>query len=198
MKRILICDDHLLFAQCLQELILQREPKSGIVLSRNVIELEIALNTMDFDVVILDVNLREEDSFSFLEKNRELFRTTKVIVLTGFYEEYLIRRAIRLGVKYFFHKDIDHTILLSTIFSDLQDEYLPQISPNDELIVSLTNQEKNIIRLVLKGKQSKEIALDLNISKSTVDTHRRNINRKLNLSGTGDLILWAYENRVEV
>jgi len=52
----------------------------------------------------------------------------------------------------------------------------------------ISNRERDIIRLLVLNKNSKEIAQKLNISPNTVDTHRRNILKKLNLSSTGELI----------
>jgi DNA-binding CsgD family transcriptional regulator len=53
---------------------------------------------------------------------------------------------------------------------------------------SLSNRERDVIRLLTINKSSKEIAEDLNISPNTVDTHRRNILKKLNISSTGELV----------
>ncbi|MBT8254285.1 MAG: LuxR family transcriptional regulator [Bacteroidia bacterium] len=52
----------------------------------------------------------------------------------------------------------------------------------------ITNRELDVIRLLVLKKSSREIADKLNISRNTVDTHRRNILKKLNLSSTGELI----------
>ncbi|TYA59300.1 LuxR C-terminal-related transcriptional regulator [Formosa maritima] len=52
----------------------------------------------------------------------------------------------------------------------------------------LSNRERDVIRLLTLNKSSKEIAESLNISPNTVDTHRRNILKKLNISSTGELI----------
>lgn len=52
----------------------------------------------------------------------------------------------------------------------------------------ISNRERDIIRLLVLDKSSKEIASKLNISPNTVDTHRRNILRKMNISSTGELI----------
>ena len=53
---------------------------------------------------------------------------------------------------------------------------------------NISNRERDIIRLLVLKKSSKEIALKLNISPNTVDTHRRNILRKLKINSTGELI----------
>jgi DNA-binding CsgD family transcriptional regulator len=62
--------------------------------------------------------------------------------------------------------------------------------------VPLFVQEKELIKLVVAGKTSKEISSLLNISKNTVDTHRKNIHKKLELSNSGSLIKFANENNL--
>ena len=54
--------------------------------------------------------------------------------------------------------------------------------------VELTRREKQVLKLLIEGKLSKEISCILNISKQTVDTHRKNMLHKNNLSSTGELI----------
>lgn len=62
------------------------------------------------------------------------------------------------------------------------------------LLSSISHRERDIIRLLLCKKSSKEIAESLNISKHTVDTHRRNILKKFNLISTGELISYFKNN----
>src|SRR5690606_34509436 len=59
----------------------------------------------------------------------------------------------------------------------------------------ISNREHDIIRLLVLDKSSKEIAEKLNISSNTVDTHRRNILKKLNISSTGELVGMLKLNR---
>ncbi|WP_431157553.1 LuxR C-terminal-related transcriptional regulator [Winogradskyella poriferorum] len=59
----------------------------------------------------------------------------------------------------------------------------------------ISNRERDIIRLLIQGKSSKEISERLNISPHTVDTHRRNILKKLNISSTGELIGMLRQNQ---
>ncbi|WP_370100240.1 response regulator transcription factor, partial [Xanthomarina gelatinilytica] len=60
----------------------------------------------------------------------------------------------------------------------------------------LSNRERDVIRLLTINKSSKEIAKSLNISPNTVDTHRRNILKKLNISSTGELIGMLKMNKI--
>nr|WP_321406571.1 LuxR C-terminal-related transcriptional regulator [uncultured Carboxylicivirga sp.] len=59
------------------------------------------------------------------------------------------------------------------------------------LIEEISNRERDIIRLLVLRKSSKEIAQLLHISRHTVDTHRRNILKKLNLKSTGEMVAYA-------
>lgn len=58
---------------------------------------------------------------------------------------------------------------------------------NKNLLTTVSNRERDIIRLLLLNNSSKEISEKLNISKNTVDTHRRNILKKFNINSTGEL-----------
>lgn len=71
--------------------------------------------------------------------------------------------------------------------------YYQNIS-NTNILDAVTNRERDVIRLLITKKTSDEIAKTLNISKHTVDTHRRNILRKFNLSSTFELINYFRNN----
>ncbi|HXB31352.1 MAG TPA: LuxR C-terminal-related transcriptional regulator, partial [Puia sp.] len=67
-----------------------------------------------------------------------------------------------------------HNVALNNIYIESKDE--------------LTSREKQVLRLLMEGKLSKEISFILQISKQTVDTHRKNMLHKKNLNNTGELI----------
>lgn len=80
--------------------------------------------------------------------------------------------------------------LLSFIGMDNEPSYV-DVGLNNPFIESkqgLTKREKQVLALLIEGKLSKEISRILNISKQTVDTHRKNMLHKNNLSNTGELI----------
>ena len=65
---------------------------------------------------------------------------------------------------------------------------------NSNILDAISNRERDVIRLLLLKKTSEEIADHLNISKHTVDTHRRNILKKTNLNSTFELINYFKSN----
>ncbi|MEL6377263.1 MAG: response regulator transcription factor, partial [Pseudomonadota bacterium] len=72
------------------------------------------------------------------------------------------------------------------------------LTPNDASISreQLTNREQTILLRLAQGKSNKEVALDLDISVRTVETHRKNIKRKLGISSTAGLTRYAMEHGV--
>jgi DNA-binding NarL/FixJ family response regulator len=61
---------------------------------------------------------------------------------------------------------------------------------------TLTSREREIVQLLAEGKSSKEVASHLNLSLKTVETHRSNIMRKLNLHSVSELVLYAVRNNM--
>ncbi len=65
-----------------------------------------------------------------------------------------------------------------------------------EHVIAITEREIEIIQLLSEGYSSKEIGEQLLISKHTVDTHRRNMARKLDLRNSYQLIVWAFKEKI--
>ena len=61
---------------------------------------------------------------------------------------------------------------------------------------SLSPREREIVQMLAEGKSTKEVALELNISPATAETHRSNIMRKLNLRSVADLVRYAIRNKI--
>ena len=74
--------------------------------------------------------------------------------------------------------------------------HLPHAEKNSSKSV-LSSREREILQLIAKGRTSHQIADELFIGKSTVDTHRKNMIRKLGLSGAGELLRYAVEKKYE-
>ena len=70
------------------------------------------------------------------------------------------------------------------------------VTSKEEIVLS--TREKEILRLIGEGKTSQEIADILFIGKSTVDTHRKNILKKMNIQGKTDLIRFAVERKYDL
>lgn len=166
------------------------------------------LQTKTPDVLILDLNLGGENGFDILEKIKEQFATLKVIILTMYNEPAFVRKAKSLGANAYLLKNYSSDELLQVIssindgvFQTSREIVLAKENDNTfnssfSVISQLSPKEKEIIKHVANGLSSKEIAENLFISVHTVDTHRRNLLKKLNLNNTASLVGFAYENNI--
>lgn len=195
---LLICDDHQLFCQGLKEVLKQALPNASFHITNNTKDCLEYLENQSFDVFICDIKIGKCDGLDFIKQNHVLLKNKRIIILSGLFEDYLLRKALHIGVNYFLQKEAGVQELLQAIHGEesfeLQHKLCneSQFEPNE----FLSKKEKEILKHIVAGLQSKEIADKLFISKTTVDTHRRNIHRKLNTTNSGDLIRLVYEGVV--
>ncbi len=197
---ILICDDHQLFCLGLKEVIKQNIPDAQIRTSNSKSQCLEVLKQQQIDVLICDIKIGAENGLQLIDQNRELLKGINIIVLSGLYEEYLLSKAQAIGVNYFLKKEACVEELLPAIYGEPTTKLKPSLYQNSDkpLLDFLSKKEKEIIKLITEGMQSKEIAEKLFISKTTVDTHRRNIHRKLKTNNSGDLLRLVYEGVLEL
>ncbi|WP_410221238.1 response regulator [Pedobacter sp.] len=207
-KHIVICDDHLLFLNGIAELLKNADQSYQITKFSRADTCREHLMHHQVDVFICDLNIGETDGFVLLEELKEQLKNTKKIILTAYYEDFLIQKAKRMGMDAFLKKETTAEELVRVIemkpASGFQTNGKDSRSVDiyrtiDEPIVNkfrISRQEKEVIRLIIKGLTSKEIGEVLFVSKTTVDTHRRNIYRKLEISNSSTLIKFAHENNL--
>ena len=207
MQKILICDDHLLFAKGLAEVLLSVNPSYQISTVHTTEDCKVFVQQHDFDIFLCDLNINSKDGFELIADLSDFLQEKKVVIISAYFEDFLIQKAKKLGMNAFLKKDTPVEELILVIEMPLpMDFYVnddhnqsknSNVGSNMETITvkfRLSKQEKEIIKLVVKGIQSKEIADILKISKNTVDTHRRNINRKLEITNKSTLQQFAYES----
>jgi len=134
------------------------------------------------DVVFLDVEMPGMTGFNLVQKVRNNFVFPSFIFVTAF-NQYAIK-ALKAEAFDYLIKPIDIDDLRECLERyDRKRNHFPHIEN-----ANLSEREKEVARLICKGKTSKEIAEVLFLSKHTVDTHRRKILEKLNIRTTADLI----------
>lgn len=207
-KKIIICDDHVLFLSGLFEVLKSRDNDYEIITFSDSISCKSYIKLNSLDVFICDLNINNVDGFLLLEELKEELKNTKTIILTAYFEDFLIQKAERMGINAFLKKETSVEELVTVIESPknavfyTNENYAKNTnnySATDGSIINkfrLSKQEKEIIKLIIQGKTSKEIADNLSISKTTVDTHRKNINRKLEITNSSSLIKFAHENNL--
>jgi DNA-binding NarL/FixJ family response regulator len=207
LKNIIICDDHILFLNGISELLKKMGNNYNVIGFNDSDSCKAYLQQNHADVFICDLNIDNIDGFVLIEELKNELVNTKVIILTAYYEDFLIQKAEKLGIHAFLKKETTAEELIDVIETGPNSFYTNRSLKKptndfkniDDSVVNkfrLSKQEKEIIKLIIAGKTSKQIADELFISKTTVDTHRRNINRKLEISNSSSLIKFAHENNL--
>lgn len=161
------------------------------------------------DVVIMDITMPEGDGYKATRDIKEKFPEIYVVILSMHRERKYAIDAFKAGaVAYVLKggslneiKTAAETVMAGKIYAspplsnDLMSDLVnilqnPKLEPFD----TLTQREKEILKLVAEGEKSKQIAEKLFISLSTVKSHRKNIQKKLNVTDTINMVKIAIAN----
>lgn len=207
-KKVFICEDHTIVFDGLK-LVLEQFPEFKII--GNASQGKGLLTTLESlrpDILILDLNLPDTDGFTLLEEIRSVNKNILIIILTMYNDESLVERAKKAGANAFLLKNVDNQELIHVLRTAKENAfYLSQSLKNESEKkkmfrdrftnrMKLTDREIEIIRLLAQGHSSAYIAKTLFLSTHTVNTHRKNILRKLEVSSTVELVNFAHANNL--
>jgi len=214
MLRILIADDHEVARHGIRALLESHpgwvvcgEAKDG----RETVELAERLTP---DLILLDIGM---PNLNGLEATRQILAMSPeavILILTMHDTDHVVREVLRAGARGFLLKsdagrDLvaavealqrQRTFFTTRVSQMVLDGYLDRAHrESDTGDVSddvLTSREREVIQLLAEGKTSKEVAVTLNLSVKTAETHRTNLMRKLNLHSVADLTRYAVRNGI--
>lgn len=209
-KTVIIADDHVLFLKGLEELLVKEPSIEVLATLSNGKEVVSAVEALKPEVLVLDLNMKTSNGFEIMEHLKAKNLNPLVIFLTMYTDPLLVEKAKKMGAQAFLLKETDPDDLIDIIgvlkkSSFIVSEKLKKESNNDfseqfadsfESEIKLTNREREILKLIAEGKPAKTIADKLFISSNTVDTHRKNIQKKLNLNKISELVAYAHKNQI--
>ena len=211
--RIVMADDHPLVRQGLRQMI---ETDKNLSIVAEAGDGQTALDLIEThqpDVAVVDIDMPGMDGFAVVRGLQKKRINVEIVFLTMHSEEEIFQAAMDLGVKGYVLKDSAVTDIVSSIKAVAAGR--PYLSPElsalllkrrraDKLdlkqpgLHDLSPTEQRILRLIAEDKTSKEIAAALFISPRTVETHRANMSRKLNLHGSLALVKFAVTHKAEL
>ena len=206
-KKIFVCEDHTIVLDGLKLLFALSDQFDLIGHAANGSDLRSGLSKELPDILILDLNLPDSDGLTLTQEIRAKHKNLVIIILTMYSDEALIERSKKAGANAYLLKNVSNEELLevlektttSSFYVSKTLKYNLEMKTifRDEFAtkMKLTRREAEIISLLAKGKSSNEIAEVLFLSAHTVNTHRKNILKKLNLNSTVDLVRFAHENK---
>jgi DNA-binding NarL/FixJ family response regulator len=165
------------------------------------------------DIVILDISM---PLLNGLEATRQILKIrpqTKVLILTMHESDSLIRDILDVGARgYILKTDVgtdlvkaveslrwNKTFFTQRVSQMVLDGYLKgdsRVSNSDSEGTRLTPRQREVVQLLAEGKSSKEVAVALDVSVKTAETHRANIMRKLNLHSVTEVVRYAIRNQI--
>jgi DNA-binding NarL/FixJ family response regulator len=210
--RILLADDHAVVRDGLRAL-LERQSDMVVVAEagdgRECVQM--AENHLP-DVVLMDVAMPEMNGIEAARRIIAASPKTVVVMLSMHQDESYVLRSLKAGAKGYLLKDSPREDVLSAVRAAsegrsflsrkvsrmLQEDYVRQLESRglEDSYELLTGREREILQLLAEGKANKDVAHLLNISLTTVETHRGHILQKLSLHSTAELILYAVRKRI--
>jgi two-component system response regulator NreC len=205
--RILLADDHNVMRRGLR-LLLERQPGFNVVGEasdgRQAVEQAEATKP---DIVVLDIAMPNLSGIEAAQRITALLPHTRIIILSMHSDEGYVLRALKAGAKGYLLKDSAENDLIEAIravdegkafFSPeisniMVEDYVREMKRRgaEDSYELLTPREREILQMLAEGKSNKHIATVLDLSLYTVETHRRNLQDKLNLHSFAELILYA-------
>jgi len=210
--RILLADDHTVMRKGLR-LLLESQPDFSVVAEASDGRQAVAqAEATQPDVAVIDIAMPNLGGIEAAQRIASVLPNAAIVILSMHSDEGYVLRALKVGAKGYLLKDSAEGDLIEairavhqgrTFFSPeiskmLVEDYIREIRTRgaEDSYDLLTSREREILQLLAERKSNKEIAQELNLSLYTVETHRRNLQEKLNVHSLAELILYAVRKGV--
>lgn len=208
-NRILFVEDHRLLRQAIKIQIEIERPSFVIKEANNGRQALLKLQREAFDLLITDINMPKMDGFQLAEVIRKDYPCIKILTVSMFTDHNHISKMLEVGVDGYVSKNANNEELITAIDLILGGERYYSKEVKDilingmrdhknkrSLVESLSKREIEILHLVLKENNNKDIADKLFISTRTVETHKYNLLKKTNSKNIAGLFKFAVVNEL--
>ncbi|MEO9476550.1 MAG: response regulator transcription factor [Cyclobacteriaceae bacterium] len=196
--KIIVVDDHQLFREGMLSLLAKNDGLEIVGEAENADKFFQLMDTADPHVVLIDITMPGLNGLEVIKMSKSKYPAAKFIVLTMHAEGQYVVRAVRNGAFGYLIKNADEQELLDAIEtvasgkkyfnSEISQLMIGNMAIEEESDKKLSEREQEVLELVSEGKTTKEIAEQLFVSARTVETHRVNMMKKLNVQNTAELI----------
>jgi DNA-binding NarL/FixJ family response regulator len=195
--KILIVDDHPMVLEGLKSLLADSEGVSVVGTASNAIDAIAFLKSNKVDIAFLDINLPDINGIDLCKKVKEQFPEVKTLALSTFSERAYVSRMIQNGASGYLIKSSGKEEILEAIqqvqaggyFMNVHFDQVTATPP--KTVPFLTRREKEVLVLIAEGMTNPQIAEQLFVSVTTVNSHRQNLLMKFEVSNTASLIKLA-------
>lgn len=195
--RLLLADDHVMFAEGLQSLLRDEFELLGTVANGK----ELVETTLDSkpEVILVDISMPVLNGFDAVREIRKRGSEAKIIFLTMHNDATLLAEALRCGASGYILKQAAGEELVTAIREVAQGNHyisplitnLPPESKTKQVKKAITPRQREVMELISQGLTMKEIAAELKISTRTAETHKYEIMETLGVETTAELIRYC-------
>ncbi len=208
--RILICDDHALFREGIKA-ILMHEPSFEVIGEATDGREAITLcETLHPDITLMDIAMPDLSGYEATRRIKQANKDARVLILTMYDDEDIIARCLDAGASGYVLKDTPAMQLIYAIqqvnkgqkylspeaMKKVVNQYVSGATRAETRYDRLSDREREILKLLADGLSVKEVASRLNLSVKTVDVHKYNLMRKLDIHDRAELIKYAIQNKL--
>lgn len=210
--RVLLTDDHTLFRQGIRTLLSAETDIEVVGEAKDGSESVEQISSLRPDVVLMDIGMPGLSSFEATRQIKKARPETKVLFLTMYDDEDYLVECMEVGGSGYVLKDSPAQQLLLAIrdvyrggsylspkmLSQLVDDFRTRIKSNHRQprFATLTPREKEILKFLAEGQSVKEIAQHLNLSVKTIEAHKFNLMRKLDIHNKAQLVQYAIQKKI--
>lgn len=208
MTRMLVVDDHAVVRHGVKQILSEQFPGALVGEAQHAEEMLALVQETSWNIVVLDVGMPGKSGLDALKELKQLCPKLPVLVLSAYPEDQLALRMLKAGASGYLTKDSAPNVLVQAIRKILSGGKFVSASVAELLALNLENdtekplheqlsdREYQVMCLIAVGKSLKEIADDLRVSISTVNTYRARILEKMLLKNNTELTHYAIENRL--
>jgi two-component system response regulator NreC len=209
---VLLADDHTLFRQGIRNLLSTEADMQVICEVSNAGDAMEKAAELRPDVVLMDIGMPGFSSFEATRQIRKNRPETKVLFLTMYDDEDYLVEGMDAGGNGYVLKDCPAAQLLSAIhdiqrggsylsprmLSQLVDDFRSRVKGANRMprFTSLTSREKEVLKMLAEGQSVKDIAGGLNLSVKTIEAHKFNLMRKLDIHNKAQLVQYAIQKKI--
>ena len=159
----------------------------------------IFLETNKVDVVLMDINMPEMNGIDATVAVKKNQPSSEIIAISNISEGSIVQRMLDAGASGYLLKNVSASELINAVHAVmnghkiLSAEIEPIMNQSDSSVPKITQREHEVLRLMITGKTTPQIAEKMFISPLTVESHRRNLLQKFNVSNSASLIHKATE-----
>ena len=202
--KVVIVDDHKIFGEGFGALLESNDYRVLRIFQDPKLALDYFKKNNNIEIVFCDINMPNISGIDLLKSIKEIKNEIKVIMISMYTDKNIINKTFKNSADGYLSKncsidDIKQAVKNAFVGKKIKPKFTNQRKdPSDKFVLKykLTDREKEIIKLILDQKSNGEIAFDLDISKRTVETHRKNIMLKLEVKNSIGIAVKCLENNI--